>query len=67
MSRGRSLKGKMEGETEILTREECLQILSEMARSGSVTAAATLERVLRPGDPPDAIDDALDRLLRDAE
>jgi len=47
MGRGKHLTGQMEGQTEILTHEEVLQILSEMARKGSVTAASLLERVLR--------------------
>jgi hypothetical protein len=50
LSKGKSLVGKMEGETEILSREEVLQILSEQARKGSVSAAVALERCLRPGD-----------------
>lgn len=52
MGRSKHLTGKLEGESEILSREEVLQILSEMARKGSVSAAVALERVLRPGDPP---------------
>jgi hypothetical protein len=51
MGRSKHLKGRLEGEKEILRREEVLEILSEMARKGSVTAAVALERVLRPGDP----------------
>ena len=43
--------------------EEVLQILSEMARKGSVSAAVALERVLRPGDSPEDWDDELDRIL----
>ncbi len=66
MSKGKSLVGKMEGETEILSREEVLQILSEQARRGSVSAAIALERCLRSDGPgPGDIDNALDRLLRD--
>jgi hypothetical protein len=63
MGRSRHLTGKLEGESEILSREEVLQILSEMARKGSVSAAVALERVLRPGDPPDDWDDELARIL----
>ena len=63
MGRSKHLKGKLEGEKEILTREEVLEILSEMARKGSVTAAVALERVLRSGDPPDDWDDELARIL----
>ena len=39
MGRGNQLNGKIEGGGEILSREQTLQILSEMARAGSVTAA----------------------------
>ena len=63
MGRSKHLTGKLEGEREILSREEVLQIPSEMARKGSVSAAVALERVLRPGDPPDDWDDELDRIL----
>ena len=52
MSKGPQLKGKLIGEKEILTREEALQILSEMATKGSVTAAVALERALRHHGPP---------------
>ena len=64
MGRGKHLTNKLEGEKEILTREEVLQILSEMARKGSVTAAVALERILRHQPVPDQLDDELDRLLR---
>jgi hypothetical protein len=65
MSRGKSLQGKLEGEREILSREEILEILSEMAKPGSVTAAVHLERCLRPGDSAtDSWDDELERMLR---
>ena len=63
MSKGPQLKGKLKGEKEILTREEALQILSEMATKGSVTAAVALERALRHHGPPDELDRELDRLL----
>jgi hypothetical protein len=56
----------MEGQTEMLTHEEVLQILSaEMARKGSVTAASVLERVLRTQEEETNVDDELDRILRD--
>jgi hypothetical protein len=65
MSRGKSLKGKLADEAEktILDREEVLQILSEMARKGSVSAAIALERCLRDDDGPVDVDDELERLL----
>jgi hypothetical protein len=63
MGRGKHLTGKLEGEREILTHEEVLQILSEMARKGSVTAASVLERVLRTPEEAN-VDDELDRILR---
>lgn len=37
----------MAKEKKILTHEEVLEILSEQAQEGSVTAAAALERALR--------------------
>ena len=43
MGRGKHLNGKIEGGDEILTHEETLQLLSEMA-NGSVTAAVALAR-----------------------
>jgi hypothetical protein len=55
MSKGPQLNGKITGEQEILSREQTLQILSEIARAGSVTAAIALERALRlaPGEEDD--------------
>ncbi len=55
----------MTGEGEIATHEETLQILSEMARNGSVTAAASLERALRAtaDKEEDEVDNAIDRIL----
>jgi hypothetical protein len=49
MSKGKQLNGQIEGDQEILTREQVLQILSEQARKGSITAAVHLERALRLG------------------
>jgi hypothetical protein len=49
MSKGPQLNGQIEGDQEILTREQVLQILSEHARKGSITAAVHLERALRLG------------------
>jgi hypothetical protein len=71
MGRGKHLSGKIEGGGEILTHEETLRILSEMARNGSVTAAVALARELRL-DPCDEeldleLDDELERLLRREE
>ena len=67
MGRGKHLTNKLEGEKEILSREEVLQILSETARKGSVTAAVALELILRHQPVPDELDDELDRLLRREE
>ena len=66
MSKGKQLTGQIEGDQDILTREEVLQILSEQARKGSISAAIALERALRQDDPEDDGDelgDELDRLL----
>ena len=49
MSKGPQLNGQIKGDQEILTREQVLQILSEQARKGSITAAVHLERALRLG------------------
>jgi hypothetical protein len=49
MSKGPRLNGKIKGGGEILTREQTLRLLSEMAKNGSVTAAIALERALRLG------------------
>lgn len=67
MGRGRHLKGKIDGGGEILTHEQTLRLLSEMAKNGSVTATVALARELRldPGEEgDDELDDELDRLLR---
>ena len=66
MGRGKHQKGKAEVGGEILTHEDTLRILSEMARNGSVTAAVAMARELRldPGDEEDELDDELARLLR---
>jgi hypothetical protein len=53
-------------EPKILTHERVLEILSEQAENGSVTAAAALERALRAvarQENPE-LDAELDRLLR---
>jgi hypothetical protein len=54
-------------ERRILTRQEVLQLLSEQARAGSVTAAIALERSLRLRDEVDGsaskLDTEIDRLL----
>jgi hypothetical protein len=68
--RGRQLTGEIEGDQDILTRDECLRILSEMAQKGSVSAASALERALRLEDPDEEEEDdlfaELDRLRRGA-
>jgi hypothetical protein len=51
---------------EIATYDEVLELLTAQARSGSVTAAVALERLLRNG-PPESIHDAFDRILTDYE
>lgn len=65
MPRGRSQKGKIEPQGEIGTREEMLQILTEMARNGSVTAATTLVRELRADEeePKDEVGAAINQIL----
>lgn len=59
LGRGKHLNGKIKGGGEILTREQTLRLLSEMAKNGSVTAAIALERALRlgGGDEDDDEDD----------
>jgi hypothetical protein len=67
MSKGKHLTGKIDGDGEILTHEDTLRILSEMARNGSVTAAVAMARELRldPGyEGDDELDAELERLLR---
>ena len=52
--------------SKIASHEEVLEILSEQAREGSVTAAAALERSLRnmrDKDDADEVGDAIDRIL----
>ena len=52
--------------SKIASHEEILEILSEQAREGSVTAAAALERALRnvrEEDPEDPVNDAIQRIL----
>ncbi len=55
MSRGKRLNGQIKGDQEVLSREQVLQILSEQARKGSISAAIALERALRldPGEEDD--------------
>lgn len=53
--------------TKIATLEEVLELLTEQARKGSVTAAAALERALRARakeNEGDDLDRELDRLMR---
>ena len=59
MGRGKHLNGKIQGGGKILTREETLRLLSEMAQSGSVTAAIALERALRLGPSEEDDEDPL--------
>ena len=47
---------------EIADREELLQLLTERARGGSVTAAATLLKELRQEEEPDANSDGFEAL-----
>jgi hypothetical protein len=47
MTKGKWQKGKITGDQEILTPDQALQILSEQALNGSITAAVALERALR--------------------
>ena len=56
-------RGAGEGVSPELPVQTTADFLSEMARKGSVSAAVALERVLRPGEPPEDWDDELDRIL----
>jgi hypothetical protein len=48
-----------------LTHDEILDLLSERASEGSITAAIALERALRHQEQKEAsVDDELDKLLR---
>jgi hypothetical protein len=49
----------------ILTHDEVLEILSQQAKDGSVTAAAALERALRARERAkrETVEDELDRIL----
>ena len=51
--------------SKIASHEEVLELLSEQARKGSVTAAAALERALRHREKNqvDEVGDAFDRIL----
>jgi hypothetical protein len=49
---------------DVADHREARAILSEMARTGKVTAAIALERALRDANDDVAFDDDLDRLLR---
>ena len=62
MSKGKSQKGKITGDQEIVTDDQALQILSEQALNGSITAAVALERALRTRAEED-VDDVLARIL----
>jgi hypothetical protein len=52
-------------ERDVATHQEALAILSEMARTGKVTAAIALERALRDRHDDASFDDDLARILRD--
>ena len=49
--------------SKIASHEEVLELLSEQARKGSVTAAAALERALRTAAKEHKEEDAFDRAL----
>jgi hypothetical protein len=51
----------------IATYAEVLELLTDQARNGSVTAAAALERVLRPNADERDIDAEIDRIIAEAE
>ena len=53
----------MPEERQILSRDEVLELLSEKAAEGFVTAMVCLERALRLNDPEPELDDELKRLL----
>jgi hypothetical protein len=53
----------MSDQPEIATRTEVLEMLTEKAREGSIDAVIALEEALRV-EPPDALDDELERMLR---
>ncbi len=64
MGRGKHLTGKMRVDEpkRILTHEETLELLSEMAQKGSVSAATALESALRrkaEAAPDDDLEDEL--------
>lgn len=65
MSHGKSQKGKISEKGKILTHERTLEVLSEMAENGSVTAAAALERALRAQqrEENDDLDREFERLV----
>jgi hypothetical protein len=68
MAHGKLQKGKITEESEILTHTRVLEILSQMTKNGSVSAAVSLERAFRPAPPEEGdIDDELDRLLSEDE
>jgi hypothetical protein len=54
--------------SDIATHDEGLEILTEQARKGSVTAAAALERALRAAakQEEDEVGNAIDRILTKA-
>lgn len=68
MSKGRQLNGKIDPKGDVGTREEMLQILTEMARNGSVSAATTLVRELRADEDAakNNVGQAIDRIMTKA-
>ena len=56
---------RMTPEKKILTHEEVLELLSEQAANGSISAAIALERALRQAEQSekDSGEDELDRIL----
>jgi len=53
--------------SDIATYQEVLQLLTEQARTGSVSAAVALERALRPSEIEENVDEVIDRILAEKE
>jgi hypothetical protein len=55
---------KSKPQNEVMSRQEVLQLLSEQARDGKVSAMIALERALRAQDREESeLDHAIDRIL----